>query len=61
MAKERSEFMNSSFREKLHGLPRTHQNCIEATGVARPGKTAQDRAKRERRHDDAPVKKSKKK
>jgi len=25
--------------------PRTHQNCIDQTGVARPGKTAQDKAR----------------
>jgi len=26
-------------------VKRTHQNCIELTGVARPGKTAKDRAR----------------
>ena len=31
--------------EKLDHLPRTHANCIKATGVARPGKTAKERAK----------------
>lgn len=28
------------------GMKRTHQNCIDKTGVARPGKTAKDRARR---------------
>ena len=26
-------------------LPRTHENCIRITGVARPGKTAKDKGK----------------
>jgi hypothetical protein len=29
---------------KLGDLPTTHANCIEHTGVARPGKTARDKA-----------------
>lgn len=28
----------------MGNLPRAHRNCIEKTGVARPGKTAKDRA-----------------
>lgn len=52
---DRADFMNhtqktkvKAFEEKHFGgksAPRTHQNMIEATGVARPGKTAKDRAK----------------
>ena len=26
-------------------LPRTHENCIRITGVARPGKTAKDKGR----------------
>ena len=26
-------------------LPRTHENCLKYLGVARPGKTAKDKAK----------------
>lgn len=59
---ERREYMNSAQRaawnakgyvgsgDKQRALPRTHQNCTEITGVARPGKTAHDRAKREGKH-----------
>ena len=31
------------------GAPTTHQNCIEVFGVARPGKTRRDRARRQAR------------
>ncbi len=49
----RSQFMSREqqakwgFAERQVGqtLPRTHQNCIRITGVARPGKTAKDRQK----------------
>lgn len=37
------ECMKKSHRDALGNLPTTHQNCIEKTGVARPGKTARDR------------------
>ena len=33
----------SDFGPKVDG-PRTHENCIAKTGVARPGKTAHDKA-----------------
>lgn len=46
------DFMSNSDRAKLGDQPTTHENCIEATGKARPGKTAKDRAKRERSIDD---------
>ena len=39
------EFMSKSQRDKLGNRPTWHSNCIDACGVARPGKTARDRAK----------------
>lgn len=53
---KRSEYMSADqqFRWKQleeragRKLPRTHRNCMLATGVARPGATAQARAKRVR-------------
>ena len=45
MAKERKDYMTETQKTAMGSLPRTHQNCIEKTGVARPGKTAKDRAK----------------
>lgn len=49
----RSQFMTSDQKAKWlsaerqagQKLPRTHENCIRITGVARPGKTAKDRQK----------------
>lgn len=38
------KFMSSQQRQALGNLPTTHQNCIAKTKVARPGKTARDRA-----------------
>jgi hypothetical protein len=43
-SKNRADFMTGTQRVAMGDLPRTHQNCIEKTGVARPGKTAKDRA-----------------
>ena len=40
------EFMSAANRKKLGNFPTTHENCIDKCGVARPGKTARDRAKR---------------
>ena len=42
---QRADFMTADqkFRMSVDNLPRTHENCIKATGVARPGKTAKDR------------------
>ncbi len=58
MADNREDFMDSTQRsriraheEKFFGgkrMPRTHQNMMDACGVARPGKTAKDRANRGR-------------
>lgn len=42
----RKDFMTASASHELGNLARTHQNCLEKTGVARPGKTAQERARR---------------
>lgn len=40
------QFMSSANRRALGDLPTTHENCIDKCGVARPGKTARDRARR---------------
>lgn len=40
------ECMSSSDRQKLGNQPTWHSNCIDATGVARPGKTKRDRLKK---------------
>lgn len=37
--------MSSKQRSALGNLPTTHENCIAKCGVARPGKTARERAK----------------
>ena len=39
------EAMKPAQRAAMGTLPTTHKNCIAKTGVARPGKTARDRAK----------------
>jgi hypothetical protein len=44
--KSRAQFMTAAQKDAMGNLPRTHQNCIEKTKVARPGKTAKDRANR---------------
>lgn len=38
------QFMRKVDRDAIGDHPTTHQNCINATGYARPGKTARDRA-----------------
>jgi len=38
------DFMTEKQRKAMKGLPTFHCNCLEKTGVARPGKTARDRA-----------------
>lgn len=40
------EYMSSSQRSALGNLPTTHENCMKHCKVARPGKTARDKAKR---------------
>ena len=47
----RADFMASEDRVLMGALPRTHQNCIEKTGLARPGKTRHERARRINKHD----------
>lgn len=39
------EFMSKKDADALGKLPTYHSNCIAKTGVARPGKTARDRAR----------------
>lgn len=38
------QFMSQQQRNALGNLPTTHANCIEKCKVARPGKTARDKA-----------------
>lgn len=40
------DHMSSANRKALGDLPTTHENCLDKCGVARPGKTARDRANR---------------
>lgn len=42
---KRADYMTGTQKAAMGNLPRTHQNCMEKTGVARPGKTAQDKAR----------------
>lgn len=42
--KQRADFMSESQRKAMGDTPRTHQECTRILGVARPGKTAKDRA-----------------
>lgn len=39
------QFMSSHQRRKLGNRPTTHANCLQFCGVARPGKTAREKAK----------------
>jgi len=47
--KQRAEYMTQAQKDKMKDFPRTHDNCLDLVGVARPGKTAQDRARRHAR------------
>jgi hypothetical protein len=42
-------FMTAKDREALGVRPTWHSTCIELCGVARPGKTAKERAKLEKK------------
>jgi hypothetical protein len=43
--KSLKNFMKPSVRAALGDQPTTHRNCMDVTGgIARPGKTARDRA-----------------
>ena len=44
--KSLKDFMTPKQRKAMTGLPTYHDNCLRKTGVARPGKTARDRAKK---------------
>lgn len=39
-------YMTPGQREALGSLPTYHRHCLDKTGVARPGKTRRDRAKK---------------
>ena len=43
---DRARFMSASHKSAIGNMPRTHQNCLSKTGVCRPGKTEQARARR---------------
>ena len=47
------EYMKPSDRKALGALPTFHQYCLDKCGVARAGKTARDRAKREAAYQKA--------
>lgn len=42
---KRGSIQNGRYRMPI---PRTHQNCVEVHGVARPGKTAVDKDRKAR-------------
>jgi hypothetical protein len=42
----RASFMSDADKKAMGNLPRTHQNCFGKTGKNRPGKTAQERARK---------------
>jgi len=44
--KDRHEYMKQRDKDAMGRTPRTHQNCKNTTGVCRPGKTAQDKARK---------------
>jgi hypothetical protein len=43
---QRANYMTAAQREKMGIQPRTHQTCLRLLGVARPGKTAKDKARK---------------
>tara|TARA_Y100000588_G_scaffold259881_1_gene274537 strand:+ start:453 stop:608 length:156 start_codon:yes stop_codon:yes gene_type:complete len=43
------DYMTETQRQKMNGLPTWHSVCTQKTGVARPGKTARDRAQGQKR------------
>jgi hypothetical protein len=40
------DFMSEKQLKAMKGLPTYHSNCLRFTGVARPGKTARDMARK---------------
>jgi len=57
MSSKRRDYAGAAIRAQMGNLPWTHQNCIHATeqlfgkgnGIARPGKTAHERSRKERK------------
>ncbi len=43
---ERKQFMTETEKQKLGIIQRTHEGCIRLVGVASPGKTAKDKARK---------------
>jgi hypothetical protein len=43
---KRADFMTATQKQKMGIVARTHEACLRLVGVARPGKTAKDKAKR---------------
>ena len=43
---QRANYMTEAQRKAMGIQPRTHAICIRLTGVARPGKTAKDKARK---------------
>ena len=44
---KRADFMTAKDKIAMGNLPRTHGNCLEKTGVKRPGKTAHERSRQQ--------------
>jgi len=44
--KDRREFMTKQEQILMAGMARTHDTCLAKTGRMRPGKTAQDHARK---------------
>ena len=42
------DYMTKSQKQSLGERPTRHKHCVEHTGVARPGKTAREQAKKQR-------------
>lgn len=46
--KTRASFMTNKQKSQMNDAVRSHENCKAFTGVMRPGKTAKDRAIKDR-------------
>ena len=46
MSNKRADFMTAKDKASMGNFPRTHQNCFKLSGKNRPGKTAQERARK---------------
>lgn len=40
------DYMTKAQLKSMENLPTYHSNCLKKTGLARPGKTARDRARK---------------